>query len=73
MRESIKTRQESVKLVTARVEGGVASMLEVDQAKTLVHSAQAKLALLEKAQEQTENLISYLLAKQPGPVARGRA
>ena len=27
---------ESVKLVTARVEGGVANMLEVDQAKTLV-------------------------------------
>ena len=34
VRESIETRQESVKLVTARLEGGVANMLEVDQATT---------------------------------------
>ncbi len=73
VRDSIKTRQESVKLVAARVEGGVASELELDQAKSLVASAQAEMALLERAQEQTENLISYLLAKQPGPVARGRS
>src|SRR3954452_24502101 len=46
-------------------------MLEVDQAKTLVASAQAQAALLEKAQEQTENLINYLIGKQPGPVKRG--
>jgi len=73
VRESIKTREESVKLVAARVDGGVASELELDQAKTLVASAQTELALLEKAQEQTENFISYLLAKQPGPVARGKS
>jgi outer membrane protein, multidrug efflux system len=72
VRDSIKTRQESAKLVSARVEGGVASELELDQAKSLVASAQANMALLEKAQEQTENFINYLLAKQPGPVARGR-
>ena len=42
VRESIETRQQSVKLVTAREEGGVASTLEVDQAKTLVASAQAR-------------------------------
>ena len=28
-------------------------------------------ALLEKAQEQTENLINFLIGKQPGPVERG--
>jgi outer membrane protein, multidrug efflux system len=71
--ESIKTRQESVKLVAARVQGGVASALELDQAKTLVSSAQANAALLERGLEQTENLINYLLGKQPGAVARGRS
>jgi len=71
--ESIKTRQESVKLVAARVTGGVTSALELDQAKSLVASAQANLALLERAREQTENLISFLLGKQPGPVARGKS
>ena len=50
MRESIKSREESVKLVAARVDGGVASELELDQAKTLVAAAQTDLALLEKAQ-----------------------
>jgi multidrug efflux system outer membrane protein len=72
VRESIKTREESVKLVTAREEGGVGSMLDVDQAKSLVHSAQANAALLERGQEQTENLINYLLGRQPAPIQRGR-
>lgn len=73
VRESIKTRQESLMLVVSRQEGGVASLLEVDQAKTLVATAQANASQLENAQEQTENLISFLLARPPGPVARGRS
>jgi multidrug efflux system outer membrane protein len=73
VRESIGSRQESVRLVMAREQGGVASMLEVDQAKSLVASAQAQAALLEKAQEQTENLINFLLGRDPGPVKRGHA
>ena len=73
VRESIKTRQESLMLVTSRAEGGVGSLLEVDQAQTLVASAQANASLLENAQEQTENLINLLLGRQPGPVARGRS
>jgi multidrug efflux system outer membrane protein len=73
VRESIKTRQESLMLVTSREEGGVGSLLEVDQAKTLVASAQANESLLENAQEQTENLIDLLLGRPPGPVERGRS
>jgi multidrug efflux system outer membrane protein len=71
VRESIKSRQESVMLVKSREEGGVSNLLEVDQAKTLVLNAQANLSQLEEAREQTENLISFLLGRQPGPVARG--
>jgi multidrug efflux system outer membrane protein len=73
VRESIASRQESLKLVTARLDGGVSNMLEVDQALSLVASAQASLAGLQKAQEQTENLINFLLARPPGPVLRGKA
>ena len=73
VRDSIKTRTESLRLVTARQQGGVATMLDVDQSKTLIDTAKANLALLEKAQEQTENLINFLIGKQPGPVARGKA
>src|SRR4051812_1508270 len=71
--ESTATRQQSVKLVAAREQGGVASMLELDQAKSLVASAQAQTALLERAQDQTENLINFLIGKEPGPVKRGHA
>jgi len=71
VRESIKTRQESLMLVISREEGGVGSLLDVDQAKTLVQSAQANESVLESAQEQTENLISSLLGRPPGPIARG--
>jgi multidrug efflux system outer membrane protein len=73
VRDSITTRQESLRLVTSRTQGGVGSMLDVDQAKSLVQSAQANLALLERAQEQTENAINFLLGKPPGPVTRGRS
>ncbi|MEO8594457.1 MAG: efflux transporter outer membrane subunit [Candidatus Solibacter sp.] len=73
LRESIKTRQDSVRLVDSRVQGGVSNALDLDQAKTLVASAQANAALLERSQEQMENLISYLLGRPPGPVARGRS
>jgi outer membrane protein, multidrug efflux system len=73
VRESIQTRQESLMLVTSRADGGVGSLLEVDQAKTLVATAQASASLLESSQEQTENLINFLLGRQPGPVVRGRS
>ena len=73
VQESIASRQQSLKLVTARLDGGVSNMLEVDQALTLVASAQANLAQLEKAQEQTENLINFLVARPPGSVSRGRS
>jgi multidrug efflux system outer membrane protein len=73
VRESIVTREQSVRLVSAREEGGVGSMLEVDQAKSLVAAARSQAALIEKAQEQTENLINFLIGKQPGPVKRGNS
>ena len=72
VRASIETRQESLRLVISREEGGVGSLLDVDQARTLVQSAQAQASLLEKAQQQTENVINFLLAKPPGDVPRGR-
>jgi multidrug efflux system outer membrane protein len=72
VRESIKMREESVRLVSARVDGGVASLLDLDQAKSLVESAQSDAIVLERAQLQTEDLISYLLGRSPGPIPRGR-
>ncbi len=73
VRSSITTRLESLQLVNNRMEGGVASMLDVDQAKTLVESARANASQLENSQEQTENAINLLLGRPPGPVTRGKS
>ena len=71
--ESLKARTDSLRLVTARQQGGVASKLDVDQAQTLVASAAATIASLQSGIEQTENYISVLLGRTPGPIERGRA
>jgi outer membrane protein, multidrug efflux system len=72
VRESLTQRYASANLVKARLEGGVGSRLDYDQALSLVYSAEANAAQLEKAIEQTENQINFLLAKPPGPVERGK-
>ena len=46
-------------------------MLEVDQAKSLVADAQSNSALLQKAQQQTENFISFLTGRNPQAIERG--
>ncbi len=71
-RSSLKSREASLRLVEARLQGGVATRLEVDQAKTLVDTAKAQIADLERFQEQLENAISELLGRVPGPVERGK-
>ncbi len=73
VRDSIQTRTASLRLVQARQKGGVSTMLDVDQAQSLVESAKASAAQLERAVEQTENLINYLIGKLPAPVVRGQA
>jgi multidrug efflux system outer membrane protein len=73
VRESIVARARSVNLVAARLQGGVSQTLDLDQAKSLVQSARAQAAQLEKAVEQTENFINFLQGKNPAAVARGKA
>jgi multidrug efflux system outer membrane protein len=67
VRESIKKRKESVELVSAREKGGVASMLDLDQSRSLVESAQSDAIALERAQLETENLIAIFSAGSRGP------
>jgi multidrug efflux system outer membrane protein len=69
-KESLASRQRSLRLVEARVQGGVASQLEADQAMSLVTSAAATIADVERRREQTENFLSTLLGRNPGPVQR---
>lgn len=72
-KRTLNTRQESLRLIQVRQQGGVATMLDVRQAEQLVYSASRTISDTERLIEQTENQISLLLGKNPGAVARGRS
>ena len=69
-KRSLLSRQGSLRLVQARMKGGIANQLEVDQAMSLVASAAATIADVERRREQAENFLSTLLGRNPGPVER---
>lgn len=71
-KRTLSTRQESLRLVQVRQQGGATSMLDVRQSEELVYGAGAAIPALERAIEQQENFISVLLGQNPGPVPRGR-
>ena len=69
-KQSITAREESARLVEARLKGGVANQVEVEQARSLVATAAGTIADVERRREQTENLITTLIGSNPGPVDR---
>jgi multidrug efflux system outer membrane protein len=71
-RRALESRQESLRLVKVRAQGGVTSMLDVRQSEQLVYTAAAAIPDLERRIEQQENFISILLGKNPGSIARGK-
>jgi multidrug efflux system outer membrane protein len=68
---TLATRRDSLRLTQIREQGGVASLVEVRQAESLVTTATATIPQIQQQIEQTENLISTLLGENPGPVRRG--
>jgi len=71
-KQSLVSRQGSLRLVQARLTGGLANQLEVDQATSLVASAAATIADVERQREQAENFLNTLLGRNPGPVDRAK-
>jgi outer membrane protein, multidrug efflux system len=71
-KQSLVSRQASLRLVDARSKGGISSQLDVDQAKTLVATAAATIADVERRREQAENYLSTLLGRNPGAVTRSK-
>jgi multidrug efflux system outer membrane protein len=72
-RRTLASRQDSLRLVKLRYEGGVAALIDVRQAEVLLYTAAETIPDTERRIEQTENLISLLLGRSPGGVPRGRA
>jgi multidrug efflux system outer membrane protein len=72
-KETLGTRQESLRLIQTRQGGGVATLLDLRQGEQLVDTAAETIPQLQQRIEQTENQISLLLGRNPGEVARGRS
>src|SRR5215471_16960358 len=72
-KRTLATREDSLRLIKLRQQGGVATMLDVRQGEELVYQASETIPNTERAIEQTENQISLLLGKNPGVIPRGRS
>jgi multidrug efflux system outer membrane protein len=72
-KDTLATREESLRLTKLQAQGGVATLLDVRQGEQLVYGAAQTIPSTEQQIEQTENQISLLLGKNPAPVTRGRS
>jgi multidrug efflux system outer membrane protein len=72
-RRTLATREDSLRLIRLRQQGGLATMLDVRQAEELVYQASETVPDTERAIEQTENQISLLMGNNPGPISRGQS
>ncbi|ETD73128.1 multidrug transporter [Pelistega indica] len=63
-KDTIASYQASYQLTNARFKAGVASMLDVNQAKSSLESAKASLAQLQRSKEQTKNSLEVILGQE---------
>jgi multidrug efflux system outer membrane protein len=70
-KKTLQGDQEMLNLNTIKFKGGESPETDVLQARLLVEQAEAQIITLEKNIEQSENAISVLLGRNPGPVLRG--
>jgi outer membrane protein, multidrug efflux system len=69
-KRTLSAREESLGIIKARQQGGLATMLEVRQAEELVYQASQTIPDTQRLTEQTENQINLLLGNNPGPITR---
>ncbi len=71
-RHTLVTRQESLRLISLKQQGGLATALDVRQAEELVYQASQTIPDAERQIAQTENQLSFILGNNPGSITRGR-
>jgi multidrug efflux system outer membrane protein len=69
--ETAAADREIVRINTIGFKGGEYAITDVYQAQLLVQTAEAQIITLQQSIEQTENLLSTLLGRNPGPILRG--
>ena len=71
--QTLKADNEMLRINTVKFQGGESAKTDVLQAQVLVQQAEAQITDLNRQIEQTENVISVLLGRNPGPIERGTA
>ncbi len=69
---SLATYAESVRLFELQFKYGQVSQMNVEQARTQYETAAATIPQIESQIAQTENALSILLGRNPGPIPRGK-
>lgn len=72
-RRTVKTNEETVQYYDRRLRGGVSNRLELDTAIANRARTATVIPQLEQQIGLTENALSLLLGRPPGPIARGEA
>jgi multidrug efflux system outer membrane protein len=70
-KQSVQADQDSVRINEIAFRGGEYAITDVYQAQLLVQQAEAAVITLDQSIEQTENALSILLGRNPGPIVRG--
>ncbi len=70
-KKTVGADKEIVRINNIKFNGGESAITDVYQADLLMEQAEAQVIASQQAVEQTENQISILLGRNPGPIARG--
>jgi outer membrane protein, multidrug efflux system len=71
--KTVAADQDILRLNTIKFKGGESAITDVYQAEVLLQQAQAQVISSNQGIAQTENQISILLGRNPGPIDRGLA
>jgi outer membrane protein, multidrug efflux system len=69
--KTLETDREMLRINTLKFKGGESPKTDVLQAELLVEQAEAQIIDLHRLIEQTENAVSVLVGRNPGPITRG--
>lgn len=72
-KRTAETRRGALDLFELRYKGGVVSLVEVAQIRSEYEAAVAAIPAIERAIAQTENALSILVGRNPGPIVRGKS
>lgn len=72
MRERVANREAVWRLLENKAAGGAIAAAQVETARAVFEEAQAELPLKEYDIAQAEHQLSFLVGRNPGPIARGK-